>query len=126
MKGNRQELIVANYHLWADPLANSIHRAITMDLMSGSENLLLVETCSDCAVIRLVVDHFYPSLDGNVHLSGRFAIRYHEQTVNHPFSLLRAQSEDGYSAAVADMRVLVKELSNKVKQSLLGHEFDVE
>lgn len=122
MKGNKQKVIVANYHLWADPLANSIHRAIKMDLISGSDDLLLVETCDDCAVIRLVIDHFYPSLDGNVHLTGHYAIHYQQQTANHPFSLLRVQTEDGYSAAVADMRVLVKELSHRIKQSLLEHD----
>jgi uncharacterized lipoprotein YmbA len=121
MKGNKQEVIVANYHLWADPLANSIQRAITMDLISESDDLLVVEKCDDCAVIRLVIDHFYPSLDGNVQLNGRYSIRYQAQTESYPFSLSRAQSKDGYSAAVADMRVLVKELSYRVRQSLLEH-----
>lgn len=119
LKQDDHQIILANYHLWAEPLPPSIKRAIISDLSSIVPNVSIVDRCANCDLIKLYVDHFYPEQQGEAVFAGRYTIRRAGGIVqNHIFSLRAPLATDGYSAAVKQMRNLIQTLAQQIATEL--------
>ena len=115
LKQSDHRITVASYHLWADPLAPSIKRAIKNDLSMEQPQISFVDTCTSCDLITLYVDHFYPEQAGDAVLAGRYTIkRTNGKTEDQAFILRAPLKSDGYPAAVQQMRLLVSELAEGI------------
>lgn len=125
LKDGEHEFTVANYHLWADPLDSSIRRAVSTDLMLLRNDLLVMNECASCKQLKIWVNHFYPSADGQISLSGSFSIESSALSdsaaaaqINQRFSFVGTQQRDGYTGSVIEMRSLIKNLSAQIASTL--------
>ena len=119
MRESEHELIKANYHSWADSLDESIERALLNDLNNINAENEFVVWCSPCDSISVTIEHFYPSAEGKLLLSGYFEISKSkgENKLSH-FQLLDELSVDGYANAVKQMRAQISELAAQINQNL--------
>ena len=119
LKQTDHRIILANYHLWAEPLPPSIKRAIMSDLTTMKPNISIVDQCLNCDLLRIYIDHFYPEEEGDVVLAGRYTIeRVNGQQENYPFSHKSFLTTSGYAAAVEQMRALLETLSQQIANQL--------
>ncbi len=119
LKNNNNEVTVANYHLWAEPLSFSIRRVVLNDIATRKPTLSLVDQCLKCESLVLHVDHFYPQENGDAVLSGRYVItRDKNNSTEHFFSLTTPLRNDGFNAAVTEMRLLLSRLSTHIADEL--------
>lgn len=119
LKNNNNEVTVANYHLWAEPLSFSIRRVVLNDIAARKPTVSLVGQCSKCESLMLYVDHFYPQENGDAVLSGRYVItRDKSNSSEHFFTLKTPLRNDGFDAAVTEMRLLLSRLSNQIADEL--------
>jgi len=119
LKQSDHRIIVANYHLWAEPLPPSIKRALMNDLSIANRHVSFVDRCSNCDRVNVYVDHFYPEEEGDAVFSGRYTISRRNGVIeNYPFSQRAPLAADGYAAAVRQMRQLVRQLSQRITTSL--------
>ena len=119
MRKSGHLLIKANYHSWADSLDESIQRALLNDLNSMHAESEFVVWCSPCDSISVTIEHFYPSAEGKLLLSGFFEISKSEG--ENKLSYFQLEDElilDGYANAVKQMRAQISELAAKINQNL--------
>lgn len=120
MRDSGHILLKANYHSWADSLDESIQRALLGDLNAMNAKNEFVVWCNDCIGIRVFIEHFYPSSEGKLLLSGHFEI----SGLDNKKRLTRFQfnndlQEAGYANAVKQMRDQVNALAEHINQQLL-------
>ena len=119
LKKDSNEVTVANYHLWAEPLSFSIRRAVLNDVATLKPNLSLLDQCLKCETLDLYVDHFYPQENGEAVLAGRYVVTRDKNNITeHFYSLTTPLRGDGYNAAVTDMRLLLSRLSSQIANEL--------
>lgn len=119
MRDSGHILIQANYHSWADSLDESIQRALLNDLNNINTQSEFVVRCSPCDSISVTIEHFYPSAEGKLLLSGFFEISKHKgKNKLSYFQLVDELSVDGYPNAVKQMRVQISELAAQINQYL--------
>jgi uncharacterized lipoprotein YmbA len=110
---------VARFHSWADRLADSIARVTEYE-----SSLILLErtapiSCRACYNIRLNIEHFYPSLEGDVFLSGYYEYTdMREETRRIRFSIKDEMRQDGYQEAVKTMRNMLITLSEQMMRDI--------
>jgi uncharacterized lipoprotein YmbA len=109
-------IVPANFHVWADSLDKAIQRALLNDLNASSAAFQFVKRCQQCTSIVLQIDHFYPTSDGQVLLSGHWYIAQSDETI--PFFIEDKLEESGYSNAVLRMRAQIKVLSQQMIEGL--------
>lgn len=115
LKLSNHQIKIANYHFWAQDLSMSIQRVIINDLNSATRDFMYTQSCAKCDELIISIDHFYPTEQGDVVLSGTYEKismdGQHEQT---RFSLSKALTQGGYDEAVAAMRELLGELAQSI------------
>jgi uncharacterized lipoprotein YmbA len=120
MRDSGHILIKANYHSWADSLDEAIQRALLNDLNLLNADQEFVIACNDCVSVNVTIDHFYPSSDGKLLLSGSFeVITDNGQSTISRFQLLEELDGDGYANAVKQMRKQVGLLALRINKHLL-------
>ena len=111
-------LIKANYHSWADSLDEAMQRALVNDLNNLSEDNAFVTWCESCKKnmsVGVTVEHFYPSIDGKLLLSGYFEIMgLQDENELTRFQLLSDLDSNGYANAVKQMRSQVRSLAERI------------
>lgn len=129
MRDSGHILIKANYHSWADSLDEAMQRALVNDLNQKNDDKEFVNWCDACVSVSVTVEHFYPSADGTLLLSGYFevstpnsAAQYskvqNSETQLERFQLLSDLESDGYSSAVKQMRSQIKTLAEQISSKL--------
>ncbi|WP_412971699.1 membrane integrity-associated transporter subunit PqiC [Glaciecola sp. MF2-115] len=119
MRDSGHILIKANYHSWADSLDEAIQRALLNDLNHLNSEKEFVIACNDCVSVNVTVDHFYPSSDGKLLLSGSFEVATkNDQNTISRFQLLDELHGNGYANAVKQMRQQVAQLAIQINESI--------
>lgn len=115
MKKDDMEIVIANYHRWADRLDSSITRALIDDLNHAHAQFLFVTQCNACPSLTLNIDHFYPNAQGEVIIKGSYQL-VNAQGSSQPidFYLQSNLNEDGYAHAVMQMRGLITKLVSTI------------
>lgn len=119
MRDSGHILIKANYHSWADSLDEAMQRALVNDLNHLNDDTQFVHRCDACRSVRVTVEHFYPSANGTLLLSGFFEVstpNKAEQLTR--FQLLSELDSDGYASAVKQMRIQVSTLAEQISNTL--------
>lgn len=126
---NQQQLVVrekdhqiriAKYHSWAEPLQVSIRRSIANQLNHKDLGYSFVQSCNRCPQLNVDIHHFYPTVDGEVLLTGSYVIAGSRKLKAdpHPFHYSGSLATDGYSAAVTEMRGLLGQLTDAVATTI--------
>ena len=119
LKNADSSLRVANFHFWANPLPESIKRALINDFSQVRSDLAMLATCEDCKRLKISIEHFYPDSAGIVTLSGSYIITSSDQAVTTSyFSMTESIQTDGYQAAVQTMRALLTRLARQIAVEL--------
>jgi uncharacterized lipoprotein YmbA len=119
MKEGDNRIVKAHYHSWADDLSESIQRALISDLNNSLNNAAVVGYCVDCFTIKVTVEHFYPTADGDAILSGYFMTNSSPETDQvHYFYFSEELVSPGYANSVRQMRVLVSELAQRLQSQI--------
>jgi uncharacterized lipoprotein YmbA len=117
-------LIKSSYHSWADSLDESMQRALVNDLNNLSEQNEFVAWCENCSKsmsVSITVEHFYPSIDGKLLLSGYFEVidTQDENNVTR-FQLVNELESDGYANSVKQMRHQIRDLAGSISAVING------
>jgi uncharacterized lipoprotein YmbA len=116
LKLSNHQIKIANYHFWAEDLSQSIQRVLVNELNNKGTSVNYTQRCISCDELAIVLDHFYPTEQGEVVLSGTYEITSKAQTtVTKRFSLTQSLTEGGYDEAVASMRALLTDLAGQIK-----------
>lgn len=127
---NQQQLVVrekdhqiriAKYHSWAEPLEVSIRRSISSQLNHKDLGYSFVPSCRGCPQLLVDIHHFYPTVDGEVLLTGGYRFEGLARSGANqfkPFHFAGTLSSDGYASAVTEMRGLLGELTDSVAATI--------
>ena len=120
MRQADQQIIIANYHSWADNLRDSIRRVLRSELNRSGKDFRFEETCQACGDLTITIRDFYPTDAGEVFLAGSYSlIKEPEQTAKQVHFSLRGNMQDsGYDEAVNQMRQLLLKLSQHIRSNL--------
>ncbi|MEP0355105.1 PqiC family protein [Paraglaciecola sp.] len=121
MRGEQQQMHMARYHSWADNLGDSIRRVMAIELSQPTSDTNKANTCSPCVNLYLSIQHFYPTQDGQVILSGEFTIEQSSQMKKHtqPFFFSQPLKASGYGQSVVQMRKMLSLLANQIKEQMV-------
>lgn len=114
MKNNEQQIKVANYNLWADNLAESSYRLLSSTINNKQLQYGLVSNCRDCPRVKVDIHHFYPSISGNVVLSGFYRIQNGNTSKVKYFNFEQLQDSEGYQGSVESMQELMEALADDI------------
>jgi len=119
LRDDSQKLHVAYYHSWADDLGSSIRRVVISQLNVLNDSSRFSAYCEDCTSIKLNLDHFYPTTQGEVILAGNFQIKpVNKPTKTERFLVNLDLDDDGYEHAVDKMRLALFQLTAQLNQSV--------
>lgn len=118
MLDSNNKLVFANYHSWADNFSSAIYRVITNDLNASQHKKLFVSDCKDCSSLKISIEHFYPTEQGEVILSGKYLFRQHNKELRNGFFLKENLEIDGYIHSVNKQRLLLKKLAAEINQQI--------
>lgn len=120
IRENDHRLRIANYHSWADNLGDSIRRVLLSELNSLNQDFSFTNKCDQCRALRISIDHFYPTADGQVVLSGLFeSVTVQGDRQVEQFLLSADLKTDGFDNSVSQMRELLSRLSAKIDKYFL-------
>ena len=120
MLQNRNEINVANYHIWGESLRRAIPRALGVDLAQlcncqFTDNSLAGGSENFAIEIGLSIEKFYVTDRGLAEFSGHYWVRAGEGTrQRHEFNFSTDLETDGYPHAVTKLRNLVSELASDI------------
>lgn len=116
MKLSNHEISIANQHLWAEDLRQSIEQVLLNQLNQRFADILFTEQCAKCARLSIDIQHFYPTVNGKVYLSGFYEMRALDKTtIRHAFSFSTQLENGGYIESVAAMRELLQQLGAAIE-----------
>jgi len=116
MTGTHQ-LEMATNHAWADRLSNSIERVVRYEYSRALQTSTDQNKCTQLCRVSLTIEHFYPSVAGDVFLVGNYSLTQTEGgTINRQFNLQGQIQSDGYIGAVEEMRALLVRLSQQIAE----------
>ncbi len=119
LRESDQKMRIASYHSWADNLADSIQRVLVNELNRKNTDFSMAYECKDCAALGVLIEHFYPTANGDVVLSGSYTLDVGHGTPHRShFFFTKALAADGYSEAVKQMRQLLEELAEQLSGDL--------
>lgn len=119
MRRDNNQLMLANYHHWAEPLDKAIQRILIANLNQHRPEQGVVSRCVGCDQLRVHIEHFYPNEQGSVVLSGYFSIEQATELKQvEYFTFSSQQTKAGYAGSVEVMRLLLDELSEKIAPAL--------
>jgi len=116
IRQQNQQISIANFHSWADDLPESIRRVVINDLNRNNRKYRITKYCSDCPVLSISIDHFYPTDDGSVMLAGSYVLDSNSsaESIRETFSFTGTLRSDGFTEAVFQMRQLLRLLSDDI------------
>lgn len=110
-----QRLHVAYYHSWAEDLASAIRRVLISELNRADSAIRFTMRCENCAQLNIVIDHFYPTTQGEVVLAGEYQVINADRLLfSEVFLIKTALAEDGYEHAVQQMRNAIIRLARDI------------
>ena len=125
---NENQLHYARYHLWGESLTSAIAKIMNQSLMNTalvnkalSQQLLPQNAKQQVLHLVVEIDHFYPTDQARVILSGRYWLTNKNTKVKNSkqafdFAFKQTLTADGYGQAVKQMHVLVKQLTENIIQ----------
>lgn len=125
IKQNSNQLKIANYHSWADDLGDSIQRVLMNNLNAKTDNYRsgyrFSGNCGSCSRVIISIEHFYPTEQGQVVLSGSMQLIDPQgaSKARNGFLFTNELAEDGYDNAVSQMRELLGELTLQINELLI-------
>lgn len=117
-RDNNQKLIIANYHSWADDMSNAIRRILVNDLNNSIDDIFYIESCQNCESLTISIEHFYPTVNGEVVLSGKYHRKKNNKNHHATFFLTDDLERDGYDHAVKKMRQLLQKLAHQINKDV--------
>ncbi len=105
VQGSGNQLIYANTHRWAEPLASSLKRELRACLGNGEK-----------PIVDVFIDHFHGATNGRTVLAGSWRIRGADAAQIHSETL--AQQGVGYDAMVDSQRTLIQGLCSQICSNL--------
>ncbi|MGQ8363991.1 PqiC family protein [Glaciecola sp. 1036] len=109
------KLYIANYHQWAVDLDTMLKNVLVFDLNQQTDATNFVDTCRDCEKLKLYLDSFYPTFDGNIVLTGYFKFsKANVTSTGHTFEIQVRQATKGYLSSVQAMRKAISELAKEI------------
>ncbi|WP_395340762.1 membrane integrity-associated transporter subunit PqiC [Ningiella sp. W23] len=134
MVNSNNAMQIAQYHRWANRVSDSISSALSADINATLSDSAAYSSCTECIVVNVHIEHFYPTQEGDVHFTGYFQIAEFigspnqvvsnditwelTDTTKHRFNLQAEMDKDGYGEAVSKMRKLVSQLAKRVIETL--------
>jgi uncharacterized lipoprotein YmbA len=116
LKLSDHQIKIANYHFWAEDLSQSIQRVLINELNSTHSDFSYRERCAGCDELAITIDHFYPTEQGNVVLSGSYEKVTKDDNRGHVrFYLTQKLEKGGFDEAVSVMRALLGELAQQIQ-----------
>lgn len=123
LKLSNHQIKIANYHFWAEDLRQSIQRVLLKELnhtkrdtnTDANISVVYAQNCISCDELMITIDHFYPTEQGEVVLSGTYEMiaKGGKQTQTQ-FALVSTLEEGGYDEAVSTMRAMLGELAKSI------------
>jgi len=121
------QLHYAHYDVWGESLEQGIKKTLALFLnhQQAEKQLLLPRNNIDKNVhLSIEIDHFYPTDQGDVILSGRYWFTIKSSKVNKniykngalEFYFKQNITANGYSQAVKQMHALLEQLANNINQ----------
>lgn len=94
--------IVANQHLWINPLDQQLQQNLISGLTKALPGTVVANQPveDNLAKLTVTVNYFQGRYDGQVIISGDWIYTENNKVINQPFSLVLTQTEDGYPALV--------------------------
>jgi len=121
------QLHYARYHLWGESLDHGIAKYIkqVVNIFGNRENVNkelgdrelrnLDDNNDKTLKLTIEIDHFYPTDQAQVILSGRYWLKNKANKKQvFEFAFKQALSADGYSQAVKQMHALIEQLAKKI------------
>lgn len=122
LKMSNHQIKIANYHFWAEDLNHSIQQILIKELNQTSSTISYHQRCIACDEIAITIDHFYPTDQGKVVLSGSYDQIANDGSYSASrFSFVTELNKGGYDEAVEAMRALLTELAKQVNQYSESH-----
>jgi len=119
LKLSDHQIKITNYHFWAADLRQSVQSVLINELNLINNAASFSNNCGQCTEISVYIQHYYPTEDGDVVLSGNYQINSGQQSQSlHSFSLKNSLQKGGYDEAVAAMRKLLDELAADINKKL--------
>lgn len=119
MLGAHNKLIPANYHKWADEFGPSIRRVLIAHLELASYTTSYTDACDQCDALNITIEHFYPTEDGRLILSGNYELETIDGiSLRKRFAYEETLPKAGYAQAVKEMNALVKQLAMEIEKNL--------
>ncbi|MFT6267969.1 MAG: putative lipoprotein YmbA [Alphaproteobacteria bacterium] len=116
LKLSNHQIKIANYHFWAEDLSQSIQRVLINELNNAHNDLSYTQRCVGCDELAITIDHFYPTEQGDVVLSGTYENVLKDGSRSQTrFSLTKKLEKGGFDEAVSAMRALLGELAQQIK-----------
>ncbi|GAA6139768.1 membrane integrity-associated transporter subunit PqiC [Arenicella sp. 4NH20-0111] len=125
LKLDKQEVRLANYHNWAEPVTVAVTRILRRELNAAQSLYRVLDSCSECDKLSVDIEHFYPTSEGDVILSGVYSWRHKgrdEKPVYRDFIFTRELQVGGYREAVEQMNAVVKLLGNAIALEIAGNQ----
>ncbi|MFC3123107.1 PqiC family protein [Agaribacter flavus] len=118
MQAKDHRFIKANYHSWADNLHAAIKRALINDINQLEGKYFAVNSCENCKQLSVYIEHFYPSEEGLLLLSGYLAVTQPNgvSSIRHFYNKSQLR-EAGYANAVKQMREQIRVLASEINQT---------
>ncbi len=117
MQLNDHQLHYASFHLWAESLQSGISKSLQTDLNNINSpfqfNLNMTNSSAQYSLV-LEINHFYPTNNSNVILTGKFALLNNQGAFLIPetsFKFSADLEKNGYQNSVSEMRGLINQLS---------------
>lgn len=112
----------AVFHMWAEPLHDSVAKALLQDLNQDSNTMRFMPATltsdsgtasTEHAKLSVNIEYFHVTRNSTVILAGEYQL----QGITERFFLENKLQQDGYSHAVAQMRDLVDQLAQMIVSS---------
>ncbi|MCG8709066.1 membrane integrity-associated transporter subunit PqiC [Brenneria sp. 4F2] len=99
---NDVQYVIASNNLWASPLDQQLQQSLVTNLSHGMPGWLVTAQPqgSEQSVLNVSVTAFHGRYDGKAVISGEWVLKHQGQVFKRPFTVVLAQSEDGYDALV--------------------------
>jgi hypothetical protein len=131
MQRGKHEIIIANYHKWAEPLQQSIEKLLQRDLNNLSkEDYFERETAqwsgspSATIMLRIEIDKFHATDKSTVVVAGRYYINNNDaaEQIIKEFNISKNLTEDGYLHSIEVLESSVKDLAKDIVNELVKSE----
>jgi uncharacterized lipoprotein YmbA len=131
MQVDQHQLYYSRQDVWAEKLQSSFYKALLQDLnATGQRNYVASDSpnaTQAAAAVTIRLDHFHATDSSTVVSSGRYWLSGNNQQIDkvinltsssHVFFFESDLKQDGYAAAVKQMRTLVTSLATQIEKDI--------